>query len=1180
MKKQISILLALIMALSVCFGMDFCPHAAFSDEINDVDFAEYIGEMVEKSSYKSNIGFADKRFQNGNSYSEFETCRLIVKSDKSINTLNAVSFVHGGDGLWVLQFDCPESTAKAYNYYSKLKTVKYVEPDKYLTVSAVAEKEEKEYLSWGPEYIGLDRLNSDIISSEKQLAGITVAVIDSGVNKNHEILRGRVIDTYINTSGSGTRNSTDDDFGHGTHVAGIIADSTLESVSIKPYKVVDEHGQGTVVTVAAGINCAINDGVDIINISLGFYEDSELLHDAVKKAIAHDITVVASAGNNSTDEPYYPSSYDGVLRITAINQAGNVANFSNIGSGVDFAAPGVKIKTANMNGGYSTVDGTSFAAPFVSALAATIKSVIPLSSSEDIYNRLCYQALKPIYYCSDEEIGNGIINAPEYESENKDGKTSTPVFASNYAHIVVEPIDIEISCETPNSVIYYTTDKSMPSVLNENAKIYTEPIHIDESCYILAAAYSDGKYKSSINGLHITVAPDIPENELSISPDGIITEYRGNEESVSIPETVNSIRVTGIGNEVFKNKDITDIVLSYGTESLGNEAFCGCSKLINVYAKNIKKIGDNCFKDCVNLNNIYIDELSEIGIGAFENAGKTAYSVGIKSFRMDLSCLKSIPENAFKGSAIKNINLGEINSIGQEAFTGCNALVSVQIEKAVSIPGNCFKDCNSLNTVEIYGLTVIPSSAFAGCTKLSAVNLPDVRLVLQKAFENCSSLQSVSLPGAISVFSDVFVGCNSLISLDLPSMQSFDDMMLSHNDYPHFPESLETFSAPSLKYTVKDMFKSAPNISIISLNEAVDIAEYTFRGCEKIQYLNLESANILKENSMSGCSAEFIDLRKLITAKSLPDNSGIMLSNLFIEATASAVNLTIYGTPDTFVERYANYKGYNFVPIPIILNDIPNNITSESEMIYVSAAGFNLEYQWYKNTENSTENGTPIEGAVNPSYMFTENDSSPFYYCVITQNDLGIKSTVKTHVIEKDTTPADYTYYNEAVAAASKVNRERYIDTSILDFVLSKNVYGKYACEQSVVDAQAKAIFDAIDNLEPNNAKQLYLISPKNELLLFEETKLKTLILPENCVYDNVIWSSSNRNAYVVNDEGVVRCVGSGKAVITATVINYDGAEISESIAFEGYLKPLGTLFSFLFKWIFVLISEIPARLF
>ncbi len=1176
MKKQISVLLALIMALSVFFGMDFCPSAEFSDESNDVDFAEYIGEMVKNSSYKNNIGFADKRFQNANKNSDFETCRLIVKSDKSIDALNAVSCIHGEDGVWVLQFDCPESASKAYNYYSKLKYVKYVETDKYITAAAVTEKADEDYISWGPEYIGLNRLNSDIVSSGKQLAGITVAVIDSGVNKNHELFKGRIIETYINTSGSGKRNSTDDDYGHGTEVAGIIADSTLENVSIKPYKVIDEHGQGTVATVAAGIICAVNDNVDIINISLGFYEDSELLHDAVKKAIAHDITVVAAAGNNSTDKPYYPSSYDGVLRITAINSAGNVANFSNFGSHVDFAAPGVKIKTANMNGGYSIVDGTSLAAPFVSSLAAMIKSVIPLSSSEDIYKSLQYQAVNPLYYGSEEEIGNGIINAPEYESETKTGKTSAPVFPSDCPPIVVEPIDIEISCETPDSIIYYTTDKSMPSERNKNAKIYTGPIHIDKSCYILAAAYSDGKYKSSISGLHITVAPNISENELSISPDGIITEYRGNEESISIPETVNSIAVTGIGNEVFKNKNIKDIVLTDGTESLGSETFYGCSELTTVYAKNVKTIGSNCFKDCVNLKDIYVNELSEIGTGAFENAGKTAYSVGMKSFRIDLTNLKSIPENAFKGSAIENIELKEINSIGKNAFSDCDALVSVQIEKTALIPTECFKNCDSLNTVGIAGLISVPSSAFAECSKLTEVDLPDAKVILSKAFENCSLLQSVSLPSAITVFSDVFSGCNSLISLDLPSMQSFDDMMLSQNDYPHFPESLETFNAPSLKYTVTDMFKTAPDISVISLNNAIDIAEYTFRSCNKIQYLNLESANILRENSMSGCSALFIDLRKLITAKSLPDNSGIMLSNLFIEAAVNAVNLTIYGTPDTFVERYASFKGYNFIPIPIILNDIPYNITSESEMIYVSAAGFNLEYQWYENTENSTESGTPIDGAVNPSYMFTENDISPFYYCVITQNDLGKISTVKTHTIEKDTTPADYTYYNKAVAAAAKVERERYIDTSVLDFALSKNVYGKYACEQSVVDAQAKAIFDAIEALELNNAKELYIISSKSELLLFEETKLKTLILPESCVYDDIIWTSSNRNAYVVNGDGVVRCVGSGKAVITATVINYDGTEISETVEFEGYLKPLGTLFSFLFKWIFVLISEIP----
>ena len=97
---------------------------------------------------------------------------------------------------------------------------------------------------------------------------------------------------------------------------------------------------------------------------------------------------------------------------------------------------------------------------------------------------------------------------------------------------------------------------------------------------------------------------------------------------------------------------------------------------------------------------------------------------------------------------------------------------------------------------------------------------------------------------------------------------------------------------------------------------------------------------------------------------------------------------------------------------------MPKYITEDSERVNVSAVGFDLQYQWYWNTENSAEGGTPIEGATGSAYTFTPSDTAPYYYCVITQNDLGTITKVTTEVIIKDSTPADYTEYNKAVEKA------------------------------------------------------------------------------------------------------------------------------------------------------------------
>jgi subtilisin family serine protease len=239
--------------------------------------------------------------------SEFETARLIVKSSKKIDTLNASSVISGYDNLWILQFDSCTDASAAYDYYSTRAGIDHVEADKKIksTFSAiidynpVSDGEPEGNLSWGPEHIGINKFNSDILEKAPSVSDTVVAVVDTGVDPDHPFLEGRVIPTKINTSSSGIRNNSEDDHGHGTRVAGIIADCTLDNIYIKPYKVMDKHGNGTVVTVAAGINCAIRDGVDVINISIGFEEDSEILKSAIRKAEENDIVLLAGKGHEN-----------------------------------------------------------------------------------------------------------------------------------------------------------------------------------------------------------------------------------------------------------------------------------------------------------------------------------------------------------------------------------------------------------------------------------------------------------------------------------------------------------------------------------------------------------------------------------------------------------------------------------------------------------------------------------------------------------------------------------------------------------------------------------------------------------------------------------------------------------------------------------------------------------------
>ncbi|OWA34987.1 hypothetical protein B9G55_14715 [Saccharibacillus sp. O16] len=218
-------------------------------------------------------------------------------------------------------------------------------------------------------------------------AGVKVAVIDSGIAPHPELK----IAGGISTVGSSLSNNYADDNGHGTHVAGIIAADSgngevagmAPGVSLYAIKALGADGKGNLQDVLEGLDWAIQNKMDIINLSLGGDTDSQLLHDMVDKAYNQGITVVASAGNSGTasntdqDTVNYPARYDSVLAVAAVDQNQQRASFSSTGSEVDVAAPGVDITSTYLNGEYATGSGTSQAAPHVAGELALLKEKNP-----------------------------------------------------------------------------------------------------------------------------------------------------------------------------------------------------------------------------------------------------------------------------------------------------------------------------------------------------------------------------------------------------------------------------------------------------------------------------------------------------------------------------------------------------------------------------------------------------------------------------------------------------------------------------------------------------------------------------------------------------------------------------------------------------------------------------------
>jgi subtilisin len=225
--------------------------------------------------------------------------------------------------------------------------------------------------SWG--YL---RIDAD--DSGQTGLGVKVAVLDTGIDTDHP-------DLYVagGVNIFNTRKRYDDDNGHGTHCAGIIAakDNTIGVIGVSPgvslyaVKVLNRYGSGSYSTIISGIEWAITNDMDVISMSLSGTSDVQALEDACIEAVNNDVVVVAAAGNQYDNYDAYPASYASVISVGATDSNDDLADFSNINDAMYLVAPGVGITSTYKGGDYRTWDGTSMACPHVAAVAALVIEV-------------------------------------------------------------------------------------------------------------------------------------------------------------------------------------------------------------------------------------------------------------------------------------------------------------------------------------------------------------------------------------------------------------------------------------------------------------------------------------------------------------------------------------------------------------------------------------------------------------------------------------------------------------------------------------------------------------------------------------------------------------------------------------------------------------------------------------
>ncbi|GEN46324.1 S8 family peptidase [Alkalibacillus haloalkaliphilus] len=271
-------------------------------------------------------------------------------------------------------------------------------------VEFVEENAEAEALSqtepWGVPHVQGNDAQEEGHTGE----GVSVAVLDTGIDNTHEDLN--VAGGYSVFDDAENSDPYYDANGHGTHVAGTVAalDNDLGVIGVAPetdvyaVKVLDNNGSGSYAGIAEGIEWAIQNDMDIINMSLGGSQSSDILEDYTDLAYDEGSLVVAAAGNDgnrggNNETVGYPANYESAMAVAAVDENNDRATFSSTGDAVEIAAPGVDVLSTVPGDGYDSFSGTSMAAPHVAGVAAQVWQTKPELTNEELRSLLNDTAL-------------------------------------------------------------------------------------------------------------------------------------------------------------------------------------------------------------------------------------------------------------------------------------------------------------------------------------------------------------------------------------------------------------------------------------------------------------------------------------------------------------------------------------------------------------------------------------------------------------------------------------------------------------------------------------------------------------------------------------------------------------------------------------------------------------------
>lgn len=1044
MNKKMKKYLSVVLVITILFGgVILITKSTFFKKDDRFNISYLPDEFVEE--YFEEISEAD-------SEEEKENMLIVISDSKIKNSYGAKNIIEAPNHQYILQYNSEEEKDAALKELKNDKRIESVEENSVYTT------EEGDYNSWGIEKMALDHAITSSNTNSANMQQVAVAIIDTGCDMTlfNKYYGGRISAVYNVLEHSTT--VMEDEEGHGTHVAGTIAEGTPDNVKILPIKV-SKTGSMYVSDIIAAINYIVyNNKAQVINMSFGNYGYNEALNQAIESAKKKNIISVAAAGNDNTAKKHYPSALDNTISIASVDSNLNKSTFSNYGAEITFAAPGTNIKSimgkdasiSKINGNnddddHEIISGTSMATPHAVAAVAVLKGYNKNLTFENVVDILKDNAQDLGEEGWDQYYGNGLISL-------KDVDFCDGTYCDELG--IYKDLNKSISSIEATNVIltqynYYSITNLMGSKVNVTYNDNTsEELAIGELPNVEISNYdptASGSQTVTIKVGNLTTNSQVtnPNNyesgwEYNTLANGKIeiTGYKNHNlgiERLYVPETIDSKQVvsfadnfkfsesgadiehytyfylpssfTRIGNYSLSG---TNIKYIYGADNkieVGAHAFEN-SKIVSIDIP-IIKIEDYAFKDCYELISVKVWEEQyawnrgrglKIGSYAFYNCKK-------------LATIEMTNEQGYN----------MIDDIGDYAFYNCVSLSYFDLDPESAIGDYAFYGTYLLTDIDLYGLDSIGQYAFYESGISEASFSTNFEVVNESAFENCKNLKKLSFNGERiesrafwgSGIETIFLGNAEYIAEDAfayAPIKSQNGTLQLDGAYQVVNNLGIVENGNKLLVGFTDAY-GASNTKITE--DITEIGNYAFTGNNNLKKITIP-ANVTKIGTHS-----FEDCYQLSDVYMLGNNInfGNDTFKRNYEGEIKDSDLKIYVYEDSSTKQFVKNKNLNYrhiEPDEIVVTNYEDNYKALSQVKW-QTLGVKLIYHEEEDREEvlSTLNNSiqaPISNGVGFSISYQTENTSNFqygdtYFVVEAKNAVGYLSTQNVEVTVEKATP-------------------------------------------------------------------------------------------------------------------------------------------------------------------------------